>query len=69
MSSPGRCGVPTVCRLLAGQPAEAAALNPRRRRLLARAGWVLLVLAIVVGFASARLGARPKPAVFLAAAF
>ena len=26
----------TVCRLLAGQPAEAAALNPRRRRLLAR---------------------------------
>ena len=46
----------TVCRLLAGQPAEAAALNPRHRRRLAQAAWVLLVLAIVVGFASAGLG-------------
>jgi len=50
----------TVCCLLAGQPAEAAALNPRRRRLLVRAGWVLLVLAIVVGFASARLGSAAQ---------
>ena len=46
----------TVCRLLAGQPAEAAALNPRRRHFLARVGGGLLVLAIAVGFASARLG-------------
>ncbi|HEY1785373.1 MAG TPA: ABC transporter permease, partial [Pirellulales bacterium] len=50
----------TVCRLLAGQPAEAAALNPRRRRLLARAGWGLLVLAIAVGFASAQLGSAAQ---------
>jgi putative ABC transport system permease protein len=50
----------TVCRLLAGQPAEARALNPRRRRLLVRAGWVLLVLAVAVGFASARLGSAAQ---------
>ena len=45
-----------VCRLLAGQPGEAAALGPRRRRRVARAGWVLVALAAVVGFASARFG-------------
>ena len=53
-----RCA--TVCRLLAGQPAEAAALNPRRRRLLARSSGGLLVLAVVVGFASARLGSTAQ---------
>jgi ABC-type antimicrobial peptide transport system permease subunit len=50
----------TVCRLLAGQPAEAATLNPRRRRLLSRVAGGLLVLAIVVGFASARLGSTAQ---------
>ncbi len=46
----------SVCRLLAGQPGEAAALGPRRRRRVARAGWVLVALAAVVGIASARFG-------------